>query len=306
MHLNGARNNMDKTIRPLTSESQRVRYNLKDSLFVSFFRERDNVLQFYREMYPDDSTVTKDDIDLKTLNNIVVSGPINDLGFIVKDKMMLLVEAQSYYLPSVLLRSFVYLISTLERYLKERGIDVGYADESEVPNWVIYIIFTKGSRYKDRDSVLKFDSIGSNFFDLSQGKEISVKDDGIVHEYIQACTTIDSIISEYGHGKDAVEKVFDALEVCKGALGDFIRSRRFEIMGLYEELFDNEEATRVRIRHSNKIAREEGREEGRQESARNYAIELVKDGTFTAEQASVKFNVPLEELKALLEEKDIN
>ena len=48
--------------------------------------------------------------------------------------------------------------------------------------------------------------------------------------------------------------------------------------------------------------REEGREEGRAQERMRLLIELVKEGTYTVEQASKKANMTEEEFKKILSE----
>ena len=291
--------------RELADESQRVRWNIKDSIFISFFREAENVLKLYQETHPEDTDVTLSDIKLNTLSNVVASGPVNDLGFIVKDKMLFLVEAQSYYLPSVLLRSFFYLMHTLERYLKSKGIDPNYADKEDVPEWILYVIFTKGSRHKDRDEMLAFDSISSDFFDLSNGRIIELKEGGIIDQYLEVCGIIDRIITEKGHGKDSIERIFDLCTEVQGEIGKYIQSRKVEIMGFYEDMFEQEAATESRIRHEVKIAVQEAKEEAEKEAQQQKiktAQVLIADGTVSDELISKATGLSMGEISALREQ----
>ncbi|MBE6528201.1 MAG: hypothetical protein E7Z64_03405 [Thermoplasmata archaeon] len=318
---------MNGNTREMSDEEQRVRYNIKDSIFVSFFKKPENVLELYRETHPEDTTVSLEDIKLNSLENVIVTGPVNDLGFIVKDKLLCLIEAQSYYLPSVLLRSFVYMLRTLERFLREKGIDINYAKESEVPEWVVYVIFTKGSRYSNRNEVLVFEDIGKNFFDLSVGKALEMKDGGIIHQYLEVCDTIDNVISRHGHGKDAIEKVFDSCCGRDGAIFDFICRRRLEIMGLYEEMFDREEVARIRLKHqvqeavqeavkeatekATREATEKATQEANEKAAREahesrciIARQLISDGYYSPEEISKIVGLPLEEVESFASETD--
>ena len=69
----------------------------KDSVFTKLFSDLDNVLKLYKELHPEDTTVTKDDIQLQTLNTVLINDIYNDLGFIVNEKgnakLVMLVEA---------------------------------------------------------------------------------------------------------------------------------------------------------------------------------------------------------------------
>ncbi|MBQ1546103.1 MAG: hypothetical protein IIZ59_01055, partial [Clostridia bacterium] len=58
----------------------------KDSVFTKLFSDVNNVLELYKDLHPEDTTVTKDDIEIQTLNTVFVNDIFNDLGFIVNEK----------------------------------------------------------------------------------------------------------------------------------------------------------------------------------------------------------------------------
>ena len=68
-------------------------------------------------MHPEDTDVTVEDIDVKTIRSVSVNTQYNDLGFFVKDKFIVLVEAQSLWNPNIPLRMMFYLAETYRRYL---------------------------------------------------------------------------------------------------------------------------------------------------------------------------------------------
>ena len=58
-----------------------IKRNVKDSVFLSFFGERDNVLDLYKELHPEDTQATLDDVSIRTIKRVLVKGYTNDLGF---------------------------------------------------------------------------------------------------------------------------------------------------------------------------------------------------------------------------------
>ena len=105
------------------STGQTVKRKSKDSVFTKLFSDIENVLELYKELHPEDKTVTKDDITLQTLSTVLINDIFNDLGFIVnengKAKLVMLVEAQSAWNPNMTLRMFLYLAETYRRYVKD-------------------------------------------------------------------------------------------------------------------------------------------------------------------------------------------
>ena len=72
-----------------------VKRNFQDSLFRDIFSFPENQLKQYMAFHPEDTTVTVDDITNVTLESILVKDMYNDLGFLVRNKLIVLFEAQS-------------------------------------------------------------------------------------------------------------------------------------------------------------------------------------------------------------------
>lgn len=53
------------------------------------------MLQLYQALHPEDKNVTKADLEYVTLQNIMINADHNDLGFLIGNRLMILVEAQS-------------------------------------------------------------------------------------------------------------------------------------------------------------------------------------------------------------------
>jgi len=70
-----------------------AKYTIKDSVFTDLFKNIKYTLQLYKALHPEDKNVTENDIIPITLENILLVDIYNDLGFQVKDKLLILVEA---------------------------------------------------------------------------------------------------------------------------------------------------------------------------------------------------------------------
>ena len=119
---------------PLTPEEQKeihqgdtttIRHKSKDSVFVNLFEDKNNILRLYKELHPEDTEVSAEDISVQTLKTIFINDLYNDLGFIVSDhhnrdkdgnripKYVLLVKAQSGWNPNMALRMLLYIAENL-------------------------------------------------------------------------------------------------------------------------------------------------------------------------------------------------
>lgn len=77
---------------------------IKDSIFTFLFGEPEYTMELYQTLHPEDTTVRDSDVKLVTLQNVLANGMYNDLGFQVRDKLILLVEAQSTFSENIPLR----------------------------------------------------------------------------------------------------------------------------------------------------------------------------------------------------------
>ena len=79
------------------SEINSMNFKAKDSVFYNLFQIKENVLQLYKELHPEDKGVTINDVKIKTLTAIFVNYLYNDLGFMVDrngvPRYIILVEA---------------------------------------------------------------------------------------------------------------------------------------------------------------------------------------------------------------------
>jgi len=116
--------------------------NVKDSVFTYIFKNVEYTLRLYREFHPEDSEVREEDIDIITIENILVKAPYNDLGFLVRNKLIVLCEAQSTFTKNMAIRILLYLASTYNRYIINHGLSIYSEKPLVLPTPELYVIFT--------------------------------------------------------------------------------------------------------------------------------------------------------------------
>ena len=78
-----------------------VKRTVKDSVFTYLFRQPEYTRQLYLALHPEDTDVTEEDIKLVTLENVLTVGQYNDLGMQVRDRLIVLAEAQSTFSANI-------------------------------------------------------------------------------------------------------------------------------------------------------------------------------------------------------------
>jgi hypothetical protein len=245
-------------------KQQIAKRTLKDSVFINAFREKGMALELYKDLHRgEEEDIKESDVNIVTLNNILIDGPVNDLGMVVKNTVLCLVEAQSTKMKTIMLRTLIYLGRTMEQYLSSRNLTTYTASEESVPRWEIYIIYSEKAGLEGGAQVWRFDRILSDLFDMSERETIPIQEKGIVKEYIDICAFIDRIIIRKGYEKDAVRDLIRYCRENRGALMDYIVSKEAEVMGLYEEMWTKEGSIQARENEIRRISLEEGEAKGK-------------------------------------------
>ena len=245
-----------------------MKYTAKDSVFSFIFKQPENTRQLYLALHPEDTEVTEADCKLVTLEHVLTNGITNDLGFHVRDKLILLVEAQSKFSVNIALRMLLYLVATYKEYIDEHKLDLYGSKPVSIPRPELYMVYTGTPR--QLPEIMRL----SDMYDGPGGAEIEIKvlrDMGkgtIVDQYIRFCEISDAQRKQYGYTMKATE---ETLRICgeKNILMPFLASRQKEVRDIMVTLFDQERVTEIHEYNLVKDARQEGHSEGTLASIKN-------------------------------------
>lgn len=221
----------------------------KDSVFCDMFSRPEYLIQLYRTLHPEDTESTEEDLTGVTLKTILSEGVYNDLGFQVKDKLLILVEAQSTWSPSIILRSMIYMMQTLQEYFNNHDINLYKNNHVKFPKPELYVIYNK--KRTDQKEYLSFKEEYFKDEDCcidARVKMIYLDDsDSIINQYIKFCLVLDDQIKIYGKEIKAVE---ETIRICKEAdiLAEYLKGREVEVKNIMHTLFDQD-----RINELNKL-----------------------------------------------------
>lgn len=232
----------------------------KDSVFINLFEDTKNVLRLYKELHPEDTQITVDDIHIQTIKSVLVNTLYNDLGFIVKDKFVMLVEAQSAWNPNMPLRMLFYLAETYRRYLADTIQSEHSSTKVKIPKPELYVV------YSGEQKCPEIVSFSDSFFDGDCPVELKVKvlnkvDMTIYGQYIGFCKVFNEQRKIY---QDSIMCAKETLRICieKGYLVSYLQKHEKEVVDMMSELFDEEYQREAYNRASQKKAIEKGRAEG--------------------------------------------
>ena len=273
--------------------------DIKDSVFTFLFSEPEYTKQLYLSLHPEDTTVQTDDIKLVTLENILAIGQYNDLGFQVRDKLILLVEAQSTFSPNIPLRMLMYLAKTYNEYIEEHQLSLYREKKVSIPRPELYVIYTGE---KEAPDILRLSDMyeGSGSADLT----VRVLRDGqpgdILSQYVDFCQVANEQVSLYGRTDEAL---MSTIQLCleQGILVPFLDSRKKEVVDIMTRLFSQEKAWEMELaanaRENREAGRVEGRVEGRMEAQADMLRRLLQK--FSILEVSQIMGIPQSEIERL-------
>ena len=238
-----------------------MKRSVKDSVFTYLFKQPEYTRQLYLALHPEDTDVKESDFKLVTLENVLTTGFYNDLGIQVRNRLILLVEAQSTFSVNIALRMLLYLAGTYKEYIEEQKLDLYGSHPVEIPRPELYVVYT-GDR-KEIPEALHL----SGLYQGAGSAEVEVKvlrDDGtgdILDQYVRFCKIADEQREKYGLTQQAID---ETIRICiaENVLAPFLASRQKEVLEIMVTLFDQEKIAEIHDYNVAKAARQEGREEG--------------------------------------------
>ena len=244
-----------------------MKRSVKDSVFTYLFKQPEYTRQLYLALHPEDTDVKESDFKLVTLENVLTTGFYNDLGIQVRNRLILLVEAQSTFSVNIALRMLLYLAGTYKEYIEERKLDLYGSHPVEIPRPELYVVYTGGR--KEIPETLRL----SDLYQGAGSAEVEVKvlrDDGtgdILDQYVRFCKIADEQREKYGLAQQAID---ETIRICiaENVLAPFLASRQKEVLEIMVTLFDQEKIAEIHDYNVAKAARQEGHQLGREEGIR--------------------------------------
>ncbi len=247
-----------------------MKRTVKDSVFTYLFQDPQYTLQLYKSLHGEDDGVEEKDIELITLTNVLVDDIYNDLGFLVKDRLIVLVEAQSTFSRNIAYRMLLYMTATFNAYADREKMDSHSHKDLHFPHAELYVIYTGEGEVPD---VCRFSDLcekGKDEEDVDVETRVHVlrgdaadKND-IVRQYVRFCKIADEERRKGGPTVKTVERIIDRC-IEEGVLPVFLASRRREVEDMMVVLFDEKKVREIHEYNVRKDALEEGVEKGRDE-----------------------------------------
>ncbi len=237
----------------------------------------------------EDTTATEDSLTDVTIENVLTDNLYNDLGFIVNNKLMILIEAQSTWTMNILVRVLLYMAQSYHEYFQRTSQNYYKSKKVKMPKPELYVIFT-GNKGRKPDKVF----LSREFF---QGEEIDIEvkakviyegnTDDIINQYIVFCKVFDEQTKQHGMKQKAI---METIRICKdrNVLREYLLDREKEVVTIMMSLFDEEQIMKSFIKSE------------RHDEARETAERLIKKGKMSLDEiAECIPTLSFDELKEL-------
>jgi len=258
-----------------TKQTQEImaKRTAKNSVFLDLFQNKSYLLKLYKTLHPEDLTATEDSLTDITITNVLTDNLYNDLGFIVENKLMILIEAQSTWTMNILIRVLLYLAQSYHEYFQRTGQDYYKSRKIKMPKPELYVIYT-GNRGRKPDNIL----LSKEFF---EGADIDIEvrakviyesdTDDIINQYIIFCKVFNEQTGQHGMTGKAVT---ETIRICKDrdVLREYLGQREKEVVTIMMSLFDEEQIIKSFIRSE------------RHDEARETAERMIKKGKLSLEE----------------------
>ena len=284
------------------SNQSKAKKTAKDSIFRDLFENPKYLLQLYQVLHPEDRKVTEDQISSVTIQNVLLDQMYNDLGFVVKERLLLLVEAQSTWSKNIVIRVLLYLANTWKEYIQNKKLNIYGSGGMLLPKPELYVIYT-GERKERPEWIFLSEEFFPGqecFVDVKVRMLYDGKEGDILNQYVTFTKIYNEQVKEYGRTKEAV---LETIRICKNRkiLKEYLESREKEVVDIMMTLFDQEYA----VERYGDEKKAEGKAEGLAEGKVEGLAEGEAKGTMKAKQEMtyklVDRRIPLETISEIVE-----
>ncbi|MBD5544953.1 MAG: hypothetical protein HDR01_12150 [Lachnospiraceae bacterium] len=254
-----------------------AKHKIKDSVFTNLFKEKKYLFQLYKALHPEDTNVTEEQLTYVTIENILINGLYNDLGFMVGNRLVILTEAQSTWSVNIIIRVLLYLAQTYHDYLAQTKQPLYTSKQVQIPEPELYVIYTGERQERPAEISLSKEFFGGKecavdvkvkmIYDGAVSEETGEGD--IINQYVIFTKVCNEQVKLYGRTKKAI---LETIRICKdrNVLKEYLESREKEVVDIMMVLYDEEEAMRTYVESERYDAQNDLRIE--------MALDMLRDG----------------------------
>ena len=251
---------MRKINKTCSEDGHLVKLTVRDSVFGDLFSQKKYLKQLYQTLHPEDDTVTVDDLTDVTIRNVFINGLYNDLGCMVRGKLIILCECQFRWTVNIIIRSLLYMARSYQLYYKDQGSDLYGTGKVFFPKPELYVIYIGDEKDKPGEISLAQEFLDGDDSVIDIKIKVICESEGsdIISQYILFTKVYGEQVKKYGRVREAA---LETIRICRdrNVLKKDLNEREKEVVNIMIELFNQELA----VKEYGDEREEKGRNEGR-------------------------------------------
>ena len=253
----------------------------KSSMFKDLFNNVTAALELYNALTNSRFTVG-DGLRFTTLENALFMDWLNDISFMIGNKLVVLIEHQASINENMPLRALIYIARIYEKIIDKRAI---YRSTLlTIPTPEFYVLYNGAKDYPDEVTLRLSDAFGRvDIPDVGlPALDLTVRvlnvNKGHNKEILEKCETLRDYATFIGQvrerqqsGLELEAAITAAIDICvaKGILVEYLENNGSEVRNMLFTEFNIEEAREVWFEEGMEKGKAEGKEEGKEEVARS-------------------------------------
>ena len=246
----------------------------KDTIFRSVFSNPADAIDLYNQI--SDTKINSDaTVEIVTLTDELYVKQLNDLGLLIDNKLIVLVEQQSTYSKNLPLRLLMYIAREYEKVLDKKSL---YRSKRvEIPNPEFFVLYNGSKPLNDWKQTLRLSDLyvtkqhtpslelTVTLIDINSS-QFKIAKNSTLQQYITAIKEFKNCHETDG---DMVKCIDNLIK--QNILKEFLEKNSSEVLNMITYEITQEEY--------DEILREEGREEGKEELIKDTIIDNFNKGT---------------------------
>ena len=278
----------------MEGKAQEIKYAVKDSVFTLLFSEIGNIRKLYQSLHDDADSYSDEDFKIVTLENAIINGQYNDLGFTVKDRLIILVEAQSTFNPNMGVRLLMYIAKSYHDYIVENKLNIFGERLIKLPMPEFIVVYS-GTAKQNVNEIRLSDCFEAG---ITPNIELIVKvikkdnvKSGILQEYLSFCDMYSINVRGKKTAAERLSGLRQVIHECikKGILREFLKKHQKEVEDMMMTVIPPEQALEfIKLEEYNKgveegeargveIGEARGVEQGKLTASLNFARNMLKN-----------------------------
>jgi hypothetical protein len=257
----------------------KIKRNIKDSVFSHLFRDPKYLLQLYKALHPEDTEAIEKDIQNVTIKNVLTDNLYNDLGFMIREKLIILVEAQSTWSDNIMIRALLYAAQSYHEYIRKKSYNLYGSKKIEIPKPELYVIYTGDKKIDNKVLSMKDTFFGGEDCAIEVKVNVICDDstDNIIGQYVTFCKIYGEQLKQH---KDPDKAIKETIRICKDkdVLKEYLSEREKEVVSIMMELFDDDYIMDAFLKSERNEAEQKGIQKGIQKGRQEGIQEGIQKG----------------------------